>query len=250
MLGVDAPVSFELLRQIVLGVVVNTIVALPMWALTRRALEGALPEDPRRRRRRRAYTTGGLSPLSKAMSAIEPVRPRDPRVPVSPQLALRVAIIGGVAMVMFGVIFFRLWYLQVLSGEQYVTQANANRARHLPIAAPRGADPRPRRPADRGQHDDQRGADRARASCPPASPPRWPNTRAASTKPKRSRTWRVARLSSFEASLGGVRRLTHAQRRRARDACERASRPARVAVPPLPALGGAARRAVRAPRAA
>lgn len=65
MLGVDAPVSFELLRQIVLGVVVNTIVALPMWALTRRVLEGALPEDPRRRRRRRTYTTGGLSPLSR-----------------------------------------------------------------------------------------------------------------------------------------------------------------------------------------
>ncbi|HEV3046912.1 MAG TPA: rod shape-determining protein MreD [Solirubrobacteraceae bacterium] len=66
MLGVDAPVSFELLRVIVLGVLVNAIVALPMWALTRRALDGALPEDPRRRRRRRAYTTGGLSPLSKA----------------------------------------------------------------------------------------------------------------------------------------------------------------------------------------
>jgi rod shape-determining protein MreD len=66
MLGVDAPVSFELLRQIVLGVVVNTIVALPVWAIVRRALEGALPDDPRRRRRRRAYTTGGLSPLSKA----------------------------------------------------------------------------------------------------------------------------------------------------------------------------------------
>ena len=65
MLGVDAPVSFELLREIVLGVVANTIVSLPMWALTRRALEGALPEDPRRRRRRRAYTTGGLSPLSR-----------------------------------------------------------------------------------------------------------------------------------------------------------------------------------------
>ena len=66
MLGVDAPVSFELVRQIVLGVVVNTIVALPIWALVRRSLEGALPEDPRRRRRRRAYTTGGLSPLSRA----------------------------------------------------------------------------------------------------------------------------------------------------------------------------------------
>ncbi len=65
MLGVDAPVSFELLREIVFGVIVNTIFALPMWAITRRVLEGALPEDPRRRRRRRSYTTGGLSPLTK-----------------------------------------------------------------------------------------------------------------------------------------------------------------------------------------
>jgi rod shape-determining protein MreD len=65
LLGVDAPVSVELLRQIVLGVVVNTIVALPMWAIVRRSLEPNLPDDPRRRRRR-AYTTGGLSPLSRA----------------------------------------------------------------------------------------------------------------------------------------------------------------------------------------
>jgi rod shape-determining protein MreD len=64
MLGVDAPVSLELLRQIVFGVVVNTIVALPMWVLVRRCLIGGLPDDPRRRRRR-AYTTGGLSPLSR-----------------------------------------------------------------------------------------------------------------------------------------------------------------------------------------
>jgi rod shape-determining protein MreD len=66
LLGVDAPVSLDLLRQIVLGTVVDTIVAVPVWAIVRRVLEGALPEDPRRRRRRRAYTTGGLSPLSKA----------------------------------------------------------------------------------------------------------------------------------------------------------------------------------------
>jgi penicillin-binding protein 2 len=73
------------------------------------------------------------------MSAIEPgMGSRDPRVPVSPQLALRVAILGGLAMAMFAIIFFRLWFLQVLSGEQYVQQANANRARDLPIAAPRG----------------------------------------------------------------------------------------------------------------
>jgi rod shape-determining protein MreD len=65
MLGVDAPVSLELLRQIVFGVLLNTIVALPMWAIVRRSLEPGLPDDPRRRRRR-AYTTGGLSPLSRA----------------------------------------------------------------------------------------------------------------------------------------------------------------------------------------
>ncbi len=66
LLGVDAPVSFDLLRQILLGTLVNTIVALPTWAIVRRVLERALPEDPRRRRRRRAYTTGGLSPLTKS----------------------------------------------------------------------------------------------------------------------------------------------------------------------------------------
>ena len=67
MLGVDAPVSFELLRQIVLGVLVDAVLALPLWAFVRVCLESALPEDPRRRRRRRrAYTTGGLSPLSRS----------------------------------------------------------------------------------------------------------------------------------------------------------------------------------------
>jgi rod shape-determining protein MreD len=64
LLGVDAPVSLELLRQIVLGIVLNTVLALPVWAIVRRSLEGGLPDDPRRRRRR-AYTTGGLSPLSR-----------------------------------------------------------------------------------------------------------------------------------------------------------------------------------------
>ncbi|HEY5046143.1 MAG TPA: penicillin-binding protein 2 [Solirubrobacteraceae bacterium] len=69
---------------------------------------------------------------------IERVRPSDPRMPVSPQLALRVAVLGGAALLMFGIIFFRLWYLQVLTGEQYVQEAAANSVRDLPIAAPRG----------------------------------------------------------------------------------------------------------------
>jgi penicillin-binding protein 2 len=72
------------------------------------------------------------------MSTLERVRPSDPHLPVSPQLALRVAVIGGLAMAMFAIILFRLWYLQVLSGEHYLQQADANRVRDLPIAAPRG----------------------------------------------------------------------------------------------------------------
>jgi len=72
------------------------------------------------------------------MSSLERLRPSEPRTPVSPQLALRVAVMGGIALAMFGIIFFRLWYLQVLSGEQYVAKANANDRRPLPIPAPRG----------------------------------------------------------------------------------------------------------------
>ena len=62
LLGVDAPVSLLLVQQIVITVLVNTLIALPVYALVRKVLHPALPEDPRRRRRR-AYTTGGLSPL-------------------------------------------------------------------------------------------------------------------------------------------------------------------------------------------
>ena len=65
LLGVDAPVSLLLLRQILLTIVLNTLLALPVFALVRRILLPFLPEDPRRRRRR-AYTTGGLSPISRA----------------------------------------------------------------------------------------------------------------------------------------------------------------------------------------
>jgi rod shape-determining protein MreD len=65
LLGVDAPVSLLLARQIVTTVFVNVLIALPVYALARRWLEPTLPDDPRRRRRR-AYTTGGLSPLSRA----------------------------------------------------------------------------------------------------------------------------------------------------------------------------------------
>src|ERR1700737_2892538 len=39
---------------------------------------------------------------------------------------------------MLAIIFFRLWYLQVLSGEPYGQKALATQERDLPISAPRG----------------------------------------------------------------------------------------------------------------
>lgn len=64
LLGAEAPVSFELIRQLVVATLVSTLLALPVYAGVRRVLLAALPDDPRRRRRR-AYATGGLSPLSR-----------------------------------------------------------------------------------------------------------------------------------------------------------------------------------------
>jgi rod shape-determining protein MreD len=65
LLGVDAPVSWLLARDILVTILVNTILALPVYNVVRRLLLPLLPDDPRRRRRR-AYTTGGLSPISRA----------------------------------------------------------------------------------------------------------------------------------------------------------------------------------------
>jgi penicillin-binding protein 2 len=62
----------------------------------------------------------------------------DRRLVVTPQLALRVAILGGVALVLFAIVFFRLWYLQILSGDRYLAEANDNRVREVKVEAPRG----------------------------------------------------------------------------------------------------------------
>jgi len=64
--------------------------------------------------------------------------PEDRRPPLTPQLALRVAAVGTFALALFAVIFFRLWFLQVLSGDKYLAQASVNRVRDIGIPAPRG----------------------------------------------------------------------------------------------------------------
>jgi rod shape-determining protein MreD len=72
LLGVESPVSWLLLQQIFVTVLVNTLIALPVYALVRRIVLPALPDDPRRRRRR-AYTTGGLSPLQSPSQRLGPM---------------------------------------------------------------------------------------------------------------------------------------------------------------------------------
>jgi rod shape-determining protein MreD len=64
MLGVAGTVNLLLVGDILLTIALNSLIAVPVYSAVRRWLIPALPEDPRRRRRR-AYTTGGLSPLSR-----------------------------------------------------------------------------------------------------------------------------------------------------------------------------------------
>ena len=64
--------------------------------------------------------------------------PEDRRPPMTPELALRVAVAGSFALAIFAIIFFRLWFLQVLSGDQYLKAATVNRVRDIAVAAPRG----------------------------------------------------------------------------------------------------------------
>jgi penicillin-binding protein 2 len=56
----------------------------------------------------------------------------------SARVNLRVAVLGAIALTLFAVVFFRLWFLQVLSGDQYLAAANDNRVREVKVEAPRG----------------------------------------------------------------------------------------------------------------
>ena len=68
--------------------------------------------------------------------------PPDPGVEapyrLTPGLALRVGILGVLALAVFAVLFFRLWSLQVLSGQTYLAAAQGNQLRTIRLEAPRG----------------------------------------------------------------------------------------------------------------
>ncbi|MGA8745336.1 MAG: penicillin-binding protein 2 [Solirubrobacterales bacterium] len=66
------------------------------------------------------------------------LRSEDRRPQMRNGLALRIAVVVGVAVALFAVLFFRLWDLQVLSGKKYLEEANNNRTREFRVEAPRG----------------------------------------------------------------------------------------------------------------
>jgi len=60
------------------------------------------------------------------------------RTPLPPQLTRRAGAIGVLAFALFGIITFRLWYLQVLTAPQNTALATLNEQRTIPLPAPRG----------------------------------------------------------------------------------------------------------------
>jgi penicillin-binding protein 2 len=54
-------------------------------------------------------------------------------------MALRIAVVGVFAVTIFCVLFFRLWALQVISGEQYLQDARNNQVRTFRAPAQRGS---------------------------------------------------------------------------------------------------------------
>ena len=57
---------------------------------------------------------------------------------LTPQLAFRLSILGVLTLLLFGVLFLRLWSLQIVSGPSYRQAASENRERTSFVEAPRG----------------------------------------------------------------------------------------------------------------
>ena len=68
--------------------------------------------------------------------------PPDPRVDepylLTPRTAMRITILGAIALVAFAVLFLRLWSLQILAGAEHRQTALDNQLRTVAIEAPRG----------------------------------------------------------------------------------------------------------------
>ena len=71
-------------------------------------------------------------------------------------IALRIAIFGGVALVLFAILFFRLWFLQILNGEQVPGRGQQQPHPRVPGQRPARQHPRPQRRRARRQPDQPR----------------------------------------------------------------------------------------------
>lgn len=63
---------------------------------------------------------------------------RDRPVAELPSVGRRIVILAGLGLIVLAVLVFRLWFLQILSGQQYVAAANENRLRSVKLEALRG----------------------------------------------------------------------------------------------------------------
>jgi penicillin-binding protein 2 len=172
-----------------------------------------------------------------------PVEERRPAI--TPQLAMRVAVLGGIAFVAFAIVFFRLWFLQVLSGEDYVSQARDNRVRKVRIEAPRG------------DIVDRHGTVLVKTRVAPVvqiTPGSLSEAvldqaeafRKARSEAERRRLQAATRLRSLERDIRERRRGATRKQRHERRVLARAARRAhRVDVPPLPASETERRRLYR-----
>jgi len=68
---------------------------------------------------------------------LEPVR-KQKQPGDDPSMGVRIGMLAVLVVVLFSFLGFRLWFLQILSGDDYVTLANTNRERNVSMEAPRG----------------------------------------------------------------------------------------------------------------
>ena len=168
-LGVDTPVSGLIVREIVVKGLLAFVLALGIVPILRFVLRSALVEDeygspigagPRpgcsvacrrspslpslpslpRRSSQAGVRRAAAAAMSSAGSSYDVQRRQMGRRRAGPdtQLSKRIKVLGIFALLLFGLIFFRLWYLQVLSGDKYLAEAQNNRTREVTVQAPRG----------------------------------------------------------------------------------------------------------------
>ena len=155
--------------------------------------------------------------------------------PITPQLAWRVAVLGGIAFVLFGIVFFRLWFLQVLSGEGYVSEARENRVRKVRIEAPRG-DIVDRNSVALVQTKRAAVVQIVPSSLPKAVRDQADAYRKALAAAESARLVAESRRDAFERQLRDDGRKSTKAENRERDKLKReASRARKVAIPPPPA---------------